>query len=248
MRQALLDCAYHVGSIELTGQSNRLSYDASVAELEGTTFGSGGAKEVFGGLETASLSGGGFVDLGSVYDADQFRHANGRSILPHTIGPSNSGSAVGAPAYVVKSLSTSIKVTHQVGELIGWELAASGSSRSGYGAYLVSPSTAITSTTGGTAVEIAAVPSGKAALGALHVLARSGTATLDATIESNVDADFDGGSPTTQITFSQMAGVGSQFLSQPGPITDTYWRAVLTVGGSGSLTVVIALGISLFAV
>lgn len=247
MRQALLDCAYHVGSIELTGQSNRLSYDASVAELEGTTFGSGGAKEVFGGLETAALNGGGFVDLGSVYDADQFRHANGRSILPHTIGPSNSGSAVAAPAYVVKSLSTSIKVTHQVGELIGWELAASGSSRSGYGAYLVSPSTAITSTTDGTAVEIGAVPSGKSALATLHVLARSGTATLDAVIESDADADFDG-SESTRITFSQMSGVGSQFLSVAGPITDTHWRAALTVGGTGSLTVVIALGISLFAV
>lgn len=247
MRQALLNCAYHVGAVDLTGQSNRVSFDATVEELDGTTFGDNGYKTVFGGLETADVSGGGFVDLGSAHDAAQFRQTNGRTLLPHTIGPSNSGSAVAAPAYVVKSLFTSLKIVNQVGQLVQWEAAAAGSSRTGYGAYLWSPATAVTATADGTAVEIGAVPAGKAALATLHVLARSGTATLDAVIESDADADFDG-SETTRITFTQMSAVGSQFQSVAGPITDTHWRAALTVGGSGSLTVVIALGISLFAV
>ena len=240
-------CAYHVGSIELTGQSNRLSLDAEVAELEGTTFGDSGNKTVFGGIESASITGGGFVDLGSVYDAEQFRRTRTRELLPHTIGPSNSGSAVGATAYVVKALATSLRATNQVGELVQWELNASGSSRTGYGAYLWSPATSVTTTADGTAVLVGAVASGKAGLATLHVLERTGTATLDVVIESDATDAFSG-SETSRITFAQASAVGSQFKSVDGPITDTYWRAALTVGGSGSLTIVVGFGISLFAV
>lgn len=246
-REALIDVAYFVGSMELTGQSNRLSFDSMVEEVECTTFGSGGNKEYTGGLESASITGGGFIDLGNVYDIQQFRFDNKRELVPHTIAQSNSGAAVAAPAYVVKALDTSLKATADVGQLFGWEISATGSSRTGYGKFLWSPATTVTSTTDGTAVEIGAVPAGKAALASLHVLARSGTASLTAVLESDADADFDG-SETARITFDAMSAVGAQFKAVDGPITDTHWRAVLTVSGSGALTVVIAVGVSLFAV
>lgn len=243
---SLLSCAYFVGGVDLTSQANRVDLDAMVAELDGTTFGDDGNKTVFGGLESATVSGGGYVDFGSVADVERESYANGRLLLPHTIGPSNSGAAVAAKAYVVKSLSTSVKLYGQVGELVPWEVSAASSSKTGHGKFLAVPSTTISATGDGTAVEIAAVPDGKYALATLHVLSRTGTATLDVVIESDVDADFDG-SETSRITFTQMSAVGSQFKSVAGPITDTFWRAAFTVGGSGTLTVAVALGISLFS-
>lgn len=246
-RQALTDCAYFVGSLELTGQSNRVSFDAMVEELECTTFGSGGNREYVGGLESVSISGGGFIDLANVYDVEQFHFDNRRELVPHTIGVSNSGSAVAAKAYLTKALDTSLKAGNDVGQLFGWELSATGSAKSGYGKFLWSPATAVTSTADGTAVEIGAIPDGKHALATLHVLARSGSAALTAVLESDADADFDG-SETARISFTQASGVGSQFGSVAGPITDTHWRAALTVSGTGSLTIAIAVGVSLFAV
>jgi hypothetical protein len=242
---AMTGCAYFVGGADLTSQSNRLSLDAMVAELDGTTFGSNGVKEVFGGLESAAITAGGFVDFGSVSDVEQETYNDGRLLLPHTFGVSNSGAAVAAKAYVVKSLSTDIKLYGQVGELVPWDLTAAGSSKTGIGKFLAVPSTTISATGDGTAVQIGAVADGKYALASLHVLSRTGTATLDAVIESDVDSNFDG-SETSRITFTQMSAVGSQFGSVAGPITDTYWRATFTVGGSGTMTVAIALGISLF--
>lgn len=247
MKEVWRSAAYFVGAVDLTSQTNRLDFEASVEEKECTTFGSGGAREYVGGLEMASISGGGYVDYGGAYDVDRQVYNDRRLLLPHTIGPSNAGSAVAATAYVVKSLTTSLKVFTQVGEVLPWEISASGSSRSGRGKFLVSPVSAITSSTNGTAVEIGAVPSGHSALATLHCLARSGTATLDVELESDEDADFDG-SETTRIVFDQVSGVGAQFKSAAGPITDTHWRAAMTVSGSGSLTVVIAVGVSLFAV
>lgn len=236
--------AYFVGAVDLTSQTSRLDFEAMVEEKDITTFGSGGAKEVIGGLESAHLSGGGYVDFGHAYDIDREAYTNRRAILPHTVGPSNSGSAVAATAYVVKSLSTSIKLLTTVGEVLPWEVSASGSSQSGKGAFLVSPATAVTTTTNGTAVQVGAVTSGKRMLATLHVLARSGTATLDAVVQSDDNSGMT--TPTAQITFTQMNATGAQFASVAGPITDSYWRAALTVGGTGSLTVVLAVGVSLF--
>lgn len=248
MKEAWLSAAYFVGAVDLTSQTSRLDAEFSVAEVECTTFGSGGSEELVGGLETASITGAGYVDYGGQYDVDREMYANRRVLLPHTICPSNAGAAVDATAYVVKPLTTSVKVLGQVGQVLPWEVQARGSSRSGAGKVLVSPASVLTSSGEGTAVEFdQAVDAGYAALATVHVIGHTGNATVDFTIESDATGDFNG-SEMTRITFDQMSGVGSQFKSVAGPITDTYWRATWTIGGSGSVTAVVALGISLFAV
>jgi hypothetical protein len=99
----------------------------------------------------------------------------------------------------------------------------------------------------GTARQIGAVASGKALYAALHVISSSGdgSQTLDVEIESDSADDFTG-SETSRITFSQVAtSVQSQWGSVDGAITDDWWRAKWTVGGTGSpeFDFVIALGI-----
>lgn len=71
----------------------------------------------------------------------------------------------------------------------------------------------------------------------LHVLesAGDGSQTLDVTIESDSADDFTG-AETTRITFPQV-GTDSQGLwATPvaGEITDDWWRAAWTIGGTGS--------------
>lgn len=245
-REILRGCAYHVGGADLTSQTNRVDVESTVTAMPVTTFGSGGEEELIGGLEKVTVSAGGFVDFGHAWDAEREAYSNRRALMAHTVGLSNSGSAVAARAIVLKALRTNMKFFTEVGNPLPWDVSASGSSKLGYGNYLVSPSSAISTTADGTAVEVGAVPAGKHALATLHVIATTGSPTLDVTIESDDTADFDG-SETTRLTFSQATAVGDQFRSVAGPITDTYWRAVLTFGGTGSITVVVAVGISLFA-
>jgi len=247
VKEVWLNAAYFVGAVDLTSQTSRIEAEFSVAEIECTTFGSGGAEELVGGLESANITASGYVDYGGQYDVNREMYANRRVLLPHTIGPSNAGAAVGVVAYVVKPLTTSVKVLGPVGQVLPWEVQARGSSRAGAGAFLVSPSSALSTSGDGTPVEIGAIGAGRAALATLHVLEVTGSATLDVVIESDATGDFNG-SETQQITFPQMSGVGSQFKSIAGPITDTYWRATWTIGGTGTVTAVVALGISLFAV
>lgn len=56
MKEVWRAAAYFVGAVDLTGQTSRLHFEASVEEKECTTFGSGGAKEVVGGLEEGNVT------------------------------------------------------------------------------------------------------------------------------------------------------------------------------------------------
>lgn len=243
-KQVLRGVVYFVGGADFSSQGNQLSLESMVEEKDVTTWGSGGAKEVIGGLESVSISGAGYVNFGSTWDVDREAYDGKRLLVPHTIGPSNSGYAVAAPAYLVKALSTSIKLFTSVGEVLPWSLSASGSSQTGHGAFLYSPAAAVTATGNGTAVQVGAVPSGKSMLAALHVLATTGSPTLDVVIQSDDNSGMT--TPTDRITFAQATAKGSQFLSLAGPITDTYWRAKLTFGGTGSITIAVAAGVSVF--
>lgn len=243
-KQVWTGVAYFVGDANLTSQGNQLSFESMVEEKDVTTWGSGGAKEVIGGLESVAITGGGFVDYGSAWDADREFYDGKRLVVPHSIGPSNSGYAVAAPAYVVKALGTDIKLFTSIGEVLPWSLSASGSSQTGHGAFLYSPASAITGTGNGTAVQVGAVASGKSMLAALHVVATTGSPTLDVVVQSDDNSGMT--SATDRITFTQATAKGSQFKSVAGAITDDYWRVKLTFGGTGSITVAVAVGVSLF--
>lgn len=55
-KQVLLDAVVHIGGQDLTGYVSQVELEYSYAEQETTTYGSGGAKEVIGGLEEGSVT------------------------------------------------------------------------------------------------------------------------------------------------------------------------------------------------
>ena len=72
----------------------------------------------------------------------------------------------------------------------------------------------------------------------------SGSPTFDITLESASDSVFT--SPTTRATLTQMTAAGDHEWSKTVPssdITDEYWRAVVTYGGTGSGTIIACVGV-----
>lgn len=251
MKQTWLSAAYFVGPADLTGQWNRGELESTVAELDVTTFASGGAKEVIGGLETVMFTGSGFWEAGGTGKIDDLIESDKRLLLPHTVGPSNSGAAVSATAYVCRALRTRVKYGTTVGEVLPWELSASGSGQLARGAFLLASTTTVDSDADGTAVQVGAVPAGNRMIGNLHVLSAAGTTpTLAVTVESDDTADFDG-SETTRLTFTTATDSPSTWYdtqrTDGSEITDMYWRVVLNVEGSGAeFTAVVAIGVNIF--
>jgi len=95
----------------------------------------------------------------------------------------------------------------------------------------------------GTAYQHGAVATGKTIVGVLRVLSVSGTLpTLTAVIQSSADAAFT--VPNARLTFTQATGVTYEVKTAAGPITDTWWRIIYTVGGtSPNFAVVVSFGI-----
>ena len=85
-----------------------------------------------------------------------------------------------------------------------------------------------------TAFNVGAVSASQYLYAGLHVLENQGTSpTLDLKIQSDDAAGF--GSATDRVTFTQATTRGSQYATRvAGAITDTYWRASWTLGGSAS--------------
>lgn len=106
--------------------------------------------------------------------------------------------------------------------------------------------TARTSSGTTTGVQVGAVGSTQTMYAALHVLSASGTSpTLDVIIESDDNSGFT--SDTDRITFTQATGIGSEWSTVAGAITDDYWRIRYTIGGSATPTFTFAVVIGIAA-
>jgi hypothetical protein len=91
---------------------------------------------------------------------------------------------------------------------------------------------------------LGAVSATQSIYAALHVLTVTGTdPTLDVVLES--DADGAAGGETARITFAQATAETSEWASLAGAVTDTYWRASWTIGGTDTPTFefILAVGI-----
>jgi hypothetical protein len=97
---------------------------------------------------------------------------------------------------------------------------------------------ALAATGNGTGLNLGAIGAGKVGIFAFHVVDPPGiegtTPTLDGIVAS--DADNTWASPITRVTFAQVTTVpGGQLAVIDGdatPITDAWWRAGFTVGGT----------------
>lgn len=108
--------------------------------------------------------------------------------------------------------------------------------------------TAVAASVNGTKYQHGAVAASETLVGVLRLLAApagAGNNTCVVTIQS--DADSSAGGETTRLTFATLnqASVAlHEVVEAAGAITDTWWRAVVTIAGAGTRTfnLVIAIG------
>lgn len=85
------------------------------------------------------------------------------------------------------------------------------------------------------------IAAGEIGIGALHVVAKTGSPTLDVDIESDDNSGFT--SETVRGSFAQATDVGAEWITIDPAITDDWWRIAWTFGGTGSITFVVNFGI-----
>jgi len=235
-KYVLSDCGVYVAEYDLSGDHNAISLTESGAVLDATTFGCS-TRVNAGGLSDIALTGEGYWESGSG-DLDA---ALNDVLMVHdeliTIAPQTTDA--GDAAKFFKSLtSTYTPMTGSVGELLKFNIGASGRSVLANGNILANEK--VTVTGNGTAYELGAVGAAEYLYGGVHVTAFDGT-SIGLTIESDDNESFT--SATTRITFTIASDVTAEWATPvSGAITDTWWRATWTVVGT-SMDVVFVMAI-----
>lgn len=210
------------------GQLFRGTLVQTVDPLDDTAFGDSFMSRI-GGLEATELSGSYHYDA-AVNDTPLFDRL-GTSDTAVLVAP-RPDEGVGATAYTFVGMHPD--VTGPDGDrtgLAGGTFRIAGTSLAVRGQLLETGQTARTATFDGADATLPAVGSGETLYAQLNVVSASGTTpTLDVIVESD-DADTFA-SATTRVTFTQATGVGAQRLTAAGPITDTFYRVSVTIGGT----------------
>lgn len=243
----LFNVELFAGGARLTSRANVVNLNTDVEELDVTTFKpvghvNSGWKEVIGGLRMSGIEASGFWEAGDDSMVDDNMWAGLGSIHAITVAPL--GATVGDLAWVMQGLRAQYRLFGQIGQAAPWTMTAAGRSPLARGVILLGPSTTLTTTTQGTAVEYIAASASQQLFANLHVLDASGESpAMTVIIESDNTEDFDG-SETTRITFDEVSDISSQYKSLGGAITDTWYRvSVTTAGTSPSFTAVVSIGV-----
>ena len=237
--QMLQNCGLHLEQYALASYLNMIRLETIHEPLDCTTFGNS-ARRRKKGLGDHTIEGEGYVGIADT-DApiSALLGLDGKiiSVAPVSV-------TAGQPAYSMKTYLGEYRIGAAVGELHAFTLNANASGEVSIKGTIMEAS-AKASTAAGTARQLGAVAADKKVYGVMHVTAVSGTSpTLDLVIQSD---DAEGmGSPTTRLTFAQATAASAQWLTPvAGPITDDWWRASWTVGGSAgpSFTILVIVAI-----
>lgn len=242
-KQVLLDTRLWAGGADLTSNMNKIEIETDVDEQDTTSFGSGGWKEVLGGLFSTKLTASGQWEAGDASKVDDNQYGLLGGIAPWSIGPT-AATSVGALAYLTKAMSTKYSLLDEVGNVAPWEADASGAWPVARGVIAHPPGTARTATGTGTGQQLTAISASQMLYANLHVLSVAGTATPSITVAIESSADNTFAAPTTRLTFDAATAISGQALRAAGPVTDTWFRPKWTISGTTpSFLFVVALGI-----
>ena len=242
MTQVLTAVRCFVDGFDLT--SDIFAHDSvkNWDEPEKTTFSPSGTTDraYLPGLANFTIGHSGYIDPdGTTGPTDvQFGETAARVV---TIAP-NTG-AENAVAYVGERIATAITQTLPLGEMAGFAMTGRGKGKLVRGFLLAAPTAAVSSSGNTTGLQYAGgVAAGESLYAGLHVLAKSGSPTLDVIVQSDT-VGFP--SPTSQITFAQATDVGAEWGTPvAGAIADDYFRINYTFGGTGDITFAVTVGIA----
>lgn len=234
---ALIDVRLLSGGYEVTADHNAGTLSRAKETQDATTFGN--SDRVYrSGLKSASFSLAGFFD-GPINAIHQAQYVSPDPDVTTFVAPDGS---TGSIAYSFEAITSSLEdFGGSVGDMAAFTVSGNGSGPGFRGTVLEDATVARTTTGASGIVQLSAVGAGEAAYAALHVIGRTGTATVDVVIQSDDLVGF--ATPTTRLTFAQMSAIGAQFVSSGTAVTDTFWRANWTIGGTGSVTMLVVFGI-----
>lgn len=208
-----------------------VSLTADVAETSTFSGGASSGKTFVAGLKDGTVTLSGYFESSSP-DADaEFLSQLGSSGSAFTIAPI--GHTRGNPTEFGNVIGTSYDRSADIGSVVAVAVAFQFDGDAHNGKSLLAP-TAITSSSNETGVDYGAAGTNGGA-GVLHCTVSSGSPTLDVKIQTSADnvtfSDY--------ITFTQATGTTSELITN-ATNPARYARAVLTFGGSGSITAAVS--------
>jgi hypothetical protein len=238
------NCKFYIDGYDFSGSMNTLALTREIDEVEYKVFGNA-APVYLPGLEKITFEHQGYASSSGGTDVEDIIYAKlSDASVPMMVCPLTG--AVNEQCHFAPGIEYAYQWGGAVGEMNAFTVKGGGQ---GYPLILgcIMLTGAKTATATGTAYQLGEVTAAQYLYAQLHVFAQSGTTpTLDVTVESDDAEGFS--SPTTRITFAQIAGasVPTAVWATPvaGAITDTWWRVKATIGGSDpSFTIAVAVGI-----
>ncbi len=231
-----------IGGYDVTGYHNKISAPITMKELDAQAFGRTGKMRLAGQTDLV-MTHSGFWEGGATSIDALLRDINVSKVL--SLCPQSG--AEGEQGWFTNVLNLKYETLGKVGDLNPFAGAAYASGDNILNGKIMKAAT-ITASGTGTGYELGGALITQQLYAVLHVTATSGNAnrTLDVIIQSDENADF--ATPTTRMTFTQVTtSVGAEFLTPVAvspAITDTYWRASYTRGGTtGSFTMYVLFAI-----
>lgn len=243
----LSNCKLWAGGYDMSGKLNAIALNDAPDLLDNTTFGMT-AKSRKKGLDVITADLEGFWEE----DPDTYFSTLGVPDVPMTVAPEPT---VGGPGYSFLSQNVEYKWGGSVGELGKFSVKAeSVGQKMIRGWILENGSTAQIGNGAGSIIELVGVGATQYLYGTLHVTAAAAGVGDSCTVEIESDALVGFGSPTTQLSFTQVLGNGGVTFEWAvpilgdglgGAITDTFWRAKWTIaGGTASFNFAVFIGIA----
>ncbi len=243
MTVTLKDAKLWMAGFDLSGDHNQLEVTTTKDTPEDTRFGMDSRSYLPDGLRMVAVSHAGMYDQDAsatplkVDDVLFAEHVG--SVL--TLMTLAAVGGIGDVGYSFDSISTSYQgIGGSVGDAHVFSAAGQGSGVAVRGTIMEPGVTARTGSGNSAEFNLGDLAAGERGYAALHVIATTGSPTLDVDIESDATGFA---SATTRISFVQATAIGSQFLSDATVTADDFWRTAWTFGGTGSITFVVNFGI-----
>jgi len=238
------DCRLWLDGHDYSGKSNALAVTYGAEMQDDTVYGDD-TRSRAGGLKTVLAEAEGFVDYSP--DATNIDEVVfGRVGTADTIMTFAPTGTEGDKAFGFEANIGTYEVGGVLGELAPFSLSAEGSGGvDGLVEGTILANGTKTTTADGTGFQVGAVSASQFVYAHMHVFSVSASDTLDVVIESDA-TDAWSGAETTRFTFSQATASNTvQWASRvAGAITDPWWRATWTIGGSDtSMQFAVVLGI-----
>ncbi len=239
----LKDVRLLVGGYEVTSDHNTVALNMLRPPVPKPSFGID-SNVYLPGLVKADYSLDGWFDSGGSankqIDDIKFAQIDGSTSNVLTIVAPDG--AVDAVAYSFESIDSAYApFGGSIGDIAAFNVSGSSTGDVLRGIVIEAGTTARSATVTTAEYTLGDIVAGEILYASLHVIATTGSPTLNVVIQSDELTGF--ADPTPHITFPEASAIGDGFLSSTTTTTDTLWRAVATYGGTGTITYLIAFGI-----